>query len=654
MRHNTMKILIVEDEPLSRFFLEQQIRAQGHDVTTCPNAEAALEVYQHTFYPLLVLDLGLPGMDGLELCRRIRALPQGDQSMILVITARDTLEDLQAVLEAGANDYMLKPVNQELLTVRLLIIEQQFANLIQRQRAEEALRESQRRLAATLKSIGDAVITTDKDGKITFMNPVAETLTGWTYHEAVGKDVVFEIVNKDTPAAVENPVKKALHGDIVINIASHTHLISRDATEVPIEYSGAPIKDDKGNITGVVLVLKDITERNNAEEERRQLETQLRQSQRLEAIGILAGGIAHDFNNILGTILGYTELLLNECAENRRQKEYLDQIALAGERATDLVQQILTFSRAQEQPQLTPINIAPIIREVLKMIRATIPTNIEIRQSLNGDCPPILADATQIHQMLVNLCTNASHAMRERGGILEVKWEEVSLTLSQAQRLGLSEGNYLKLIVEDTGCGMPIDVQEHIFEPFYTTKAVGEGAGLGLSVVHGIVKGHHGVITVESEPGQGTVFQVLFPITERTIVQPPSASVEKATLGKGHILIVDDEPALVTLYELALTQLGYQVTTFTQSAEALQAFQTQPDQFDAVFTDQAMPNITGVQLSQELLRIRPDILIVLTTGHSDVVSETDALALGICRFLKKPVKIGVLAQTIGDLLDSQP
>lgn len=514
-----MKTLVVDDEPLSLMLLEEQIRTYGYEVTPCEDALSALEAYRQTFYPLVVTDLGLPGMDGLELCRCIRSLPQGAQSMILVITARDTPEDLQAVLDAGADDYLIKPVSQDLLNVRLTIIERQLQNLVQRRQAEE---------------------------------------------------------------------------------------------------------------------------------ERRKLETQLRQSQRLEALGILAGGIAHDFNNILGTILGYIELLLAEQVDGSKGTEYLEQVYQAGERATDLIQQILAFSRAQEQT-LKPTDIVPIVEEALKMMRATIPTNVEIHQNISPNCPPILADATQIHQVIVNLCVNAREAMREHGGLLDVTVEKMTYSPDQ-EILDVTAGSYLKLTVKDTGCGMVPEIQEHIFEPFFTTKEVGAGSGLGLSVVHGIVKSHHGVIAVETEPGEGTTFQSFFPVTEDLKLQEESTRRASVERGREHIMIVEDEIPLARLYKIALTKLGYQVTVLTDTCKALEMFQSNPDGFDLVFTDQAMPDMTGAQLSQALLKIRSDLPIILTTGYSETLSEKDAIVLGIRKFLQKPVRFSMLTQSIRECL----
>lgn len=397
---------------------------------------------------------------------------------------------------------------------------------------------------------------------------------------------------------------------------------------------------------------EEMAERKKAEEERRQLEARLRQSQRLEAIGTLAGGIAHDFNNILSSMMGYIEVLLDNQEEESDEKLYLERVYRIGERAADLVQQILIFSRSQEQ-ELVPTLVTPLLSETLKLLRATIPANIEFRQNIPDECRPIMADATQINQVLMNLCVNASHAIGEQVGVIEVTLEEIETGHTQNNALGLNAGPYLKLSVKDTGCGMPAEIQEHIFDPFFTTKGPGQGTGLGLSVVHSIVKGHGGHMTFSSQPEQGTEFQIFFPIIEGLNVQHHTSPKEKAPRGEGSILIVDDESDLADLYELALNKLGYQVTVCHDGEEALRIFTRQPDAFDLVFTDQAMPQITGEQLSRELLRLKPNLPIILATGYSENISEENADSLGIRRFLRKPVKILTLVQTIQHILKEQ-
>lgn len=389
--------------------------------------------------------------------------------------------------------------------------------------------------------------------------------------------------------------------------------------------------------------------KHQAEAERRQLESQLHQAQRLEAIGVLAGGVAHDFNNILGTILGYTELLLTQYLLEPPVRTYLQHVQQAGERGADLVRQILAFSRSREH-HLQPLDIGPLAKEALNMMRATLPATIDIRQQIPAPCPPILADATQIHQVIVNLCVNAGHAMQQSGGTLDVTLTPVHLAEEQAQSLQLPEGEYLQLSVSDTGCGMPAEVLEHAFEPFFTTKATGEGSGMGLSVVHGIVSAHKGAITVDTAPGEGATFNVVFPVTEQRQSAASTEVPEPVQPGKGNLLVIEDEPALAELYKMALTNAGYQVTTYYNGAEALQHVYRYPRQFDAVITDQSMPKMTGVQLSEAILGLQPRMPIILTTGYSETVSQQEAGSLGIRHFLRKPIKLRTLLQVVQQTL----
>ncbi len=640
-----MKTLIVEDEPLSRLLFQTQIELFGYEVTLCANAETALKIFKETFYPLIVSDLGLPGMDGLELCRRIRALPRGDQCMILVVTARDTPEDLQAVLDAGADDYLVKPIGQEVLNVRLTIMERRIYNLTQRQKAEQ----ERENLIALIENSSDFIAMASLDGNLLYINKAGQNLVGLDNVRKPKTAKMLDYFPEGELARMKQAIATVLQGEVWKGESQFKHI--RTDRLIPVEINFFLITHQNTHQPiALATVTRDITRRKQAEEERRQLDAHLRQSQRLESLGILAGGIAHDFNNILGTMLGYTEILLGNHAENSKEKNCLQEIYQAGERAAGLVQQILTFSRAQEQ-QLIPTDIVPVIEEALSMIRATTPANVEIRQHFQSDCRPILADATQIHQMIVNLGVNARHAMREKGGILELNLKEVTYDLHQGNRQNLAPGTYLKLTVSDTGCGMPADVQEHIFEPFFSTKDIGEGTGLGLSVVHGVIKSHQGLLTVESEPGQGATFRIILPIIESPVLYKEPGENFHISARKAHILIVEDESALAKMHELALTKLGYEVTIQTSSLEALELFRASPKQFDFVFTDQGMPVMTGSQLSQELLKMRPDIPIVLTTGYSDTMSEETAESLGIREFLFKPVKIGILAHVIQEILE---
>ncbi len=370
----------------------------------------------------------------------------------------------------------------------------------------------------------------------------------------------------------------------------------------------------------------------------------------MEAIGTLAGGIAHDFNNILGSVIGYTELA-NMAVKDENISRYLEQVLQASDRARTLVAQILTFSR-QSRQEKKPLSVTPISKEVIKLLRSSIPANIQIRQNFTCPYDTIYADPTQIYQVLMNLCTNAAHAMREDGGQLEISLESENIpTAGKVYAHDLKAGAYLKLMVRDTGCGMDPSIMEHIFEPFFTTKKEGEGTGLGLSVVYGIVKDHGGSIHVASQPEKGTAFTIHLPLIEEAATGKTETAVA-IPVGRGHVLLVDDEVALAKLGQEMLTSLGYEVTLRYGSLDALEVFRNKPQDFDLVITDMTMPNMSGAALARELLTIRRDIPIILVTGFSERINEEDAKGIGIREFLMKPVSLVNLSQTVRKVLAS--
>jgi len=396
---------------------------------------------------------------------------------------------------------------------------------------------------------------------------------------------------------------------------------------------------------------REIEAHRRAEEEKRGLEAQLRQAQKMEAIGTLAGGIAHDFNNILSPIIGYTEMILEDVPKNSKLAEKLEQVQLAANRARDLVRHILTFSRQTDQ-ELTPLEMQPIIKESLKLLRASLPSTIDIKQNIDMNCGPILADLTQIHQIIMNLCTNAFHAMREDGGVLGIELSEEEIRSTDLMyKLNLNPGPHAKLSISDTGHGMSRSVQERIFDPYFTTKAPGEGTGLGLAVVHGIVKSYGGDISIYSEPGKGTTFHVYLPCIETELLENDASLSDVAITGEEHILIVDDEKYIVVMMKEMLERLGYKVTPFTNSLEALKEFRKDPARFDVVITDQTMPYKTGSELAEELMRIRHDIPVILCTGFSELLSEEKAKAIGIREYISKPVVKSEISKAIRNALE---
>jgi len=398
--------------------------------------------------------------------------------------------------------------------------------------------------------------------------------------------------------------------------------------------------DKDGRPLRISGTLKDITEDKRIEDKRRQ-------SQKMEAIGVLAGGVAHDFNNILGAIFGYTELCLLDVPSESRTYRNLKHVINAVKRAADLAKQVLAISRQTEQER-KPMAIQPVVKEVMRLMRGSLPSTIKIVQDFEVNCGPILADATQIHQVVLNLCTNAYHAMRDQDGVLSVSLKEVEVDSSLAMKHHeLTVGSYARLTVEDTGHGMDKDTLERIFEPYFSTKKTGEGTGLGLAIVHGIVTNHDGAITVDSTMGKGTSVNVYFPIlTEHYLVQEPEDIEPTFPRIHAKILFVDDEETIKEVGEHILEEIGCEVAAFTDSMAAFKAFQANPAEFDVVITDKTMPNLTGFELAQKMLKIRPDLPIIVVTGFSEAMDEEKAKTIGICEFILKPLSIHVLSEKI--------
>lgn len=412
-----------------------------------------------------------------------------------------------------------------------------------------------------------------------------------------------------------------------------------------------PVLDVVGKVEGILVLTTDVTERKRAEEKAEKLKEQLRQAQKMESIGTLAGGIAHDFNNILSAILGYTELCLMDLANDSRLKANLEGVLGAGKRARKLVQQILAFSR-QGNPEMAPFRIERVVRDALHLIRASFPATVDIRFQVKTDAT-VMGDSTQIHQVIMNLCTNAGQAMKDGKGVLtvDVADEKEGSDDLAGGRDGMLPGGRVRIRVGDTGQGMTREVIARIFDPYFTTKRKGHGTGLGLAVTHGIVKNHGGAITVESESGKGSAFTVFLPTVQQ---RPGSVSEGQALIPRGNerILLVDDEMSLVDFGKQMLENLGYSVTARTSSVEALEVFRMDPDRFDLVITDMTMPNMTGVDLSRRVMRIRPDMPVILSTGFSELITEGQAKALGIKAFISKPVLKVDLARTVREVLDS--
>jgi PAS domain S-box-containing protein len=441
---------------------------------------------------------------------------------------------------------------------------------------------------------------------------------------------------KKASAAIETIEKEG-------SVCFEMSLICKKGNTIPTEYSESFIRDENGQPLYIVASGRDKRDRLKVEE-------RLRQAQKMEAIGTLAGGIAHDFNNILGGILGNAELAREYLPYGSEQKLYIEKVLMAGEKARDLVQHILAFSR-QEEIEKFPLKPSPIIKEALKLLRSTLPATITIHENIESQCGVILADPTQVHQILMNLSTNAFHAMEETGGILDVTLKNTKLARGEfPHEPDLDPGMYVKLTVQDNGPGMPPDIKNKIFDPYFTTKVAGKGTGMGLSIVHGIVKDYGGSILVYSEVGEGTTFHVFLPVIQEEVL-PEDQTNSLLPVGNERILFIDDEKMLTSMGKTMLETLGYHVTVFNNSIEAFQAFQNQPNQFDLIVTDQTMPHMTGSELSKKMIEIRSDIPIILCTGHSSIISEDKTKSMGIKEFVLKPLLKKELAMLIRKVLD---
>jgi len=601
---------------------------------------------------VLIANYALPGLSneamiGLNLFERLPPAESGKlrHAMERAVATNEVVNyEIPTTAETGViwRSARVAPVSRNGETASFLLIS---TDITERKRAEEALRKSEDRLAEAQRiarlghwewRLGAKNMIWSHEMREIFgvADPeFSPTFTGFLsfLHEEDRETVescIEAAAQRNEPFSVDCRIQRADGGMRFLSATAKTET------------------DEAGKVARLIGIVQDISERRRVEEERASLESQLQHSQKMETIGTLAGGIAHDFNNILTPILGYAEMGLENTAPGQTVREDLEQILKAANRARDLVQQILTFSRQVERER-GPVQMPAIIRDAVKLIRAWLPTTIEIRQKIDESCGAVLADPTQLHQILMNLATNAFHAMGSEGGALSFSLERAGDPAEKLARVypALKDGDFIRLSVSDTGKGMDAATQSRIFEPFFTTKPIGEGTGLGLSVVHGIVASMNGAITVESEQGVGSSFFIYLPVVQSETKPAPSQE-EAIARGKGRILFVDDEESIAAMGKEMLRRLGYEVTVQTNGKSALELFQEDPDAFDLVVTDQTMPLMTGSQLARELTAMRPELPIILISGFSENLARENGPDPRIFAYIQKPIHVRDLNNAI--------
>ncbi|MBI9088373.1 MAG: response regulator [Desulfobacterium sp.] len=512
--------------------------------------------------------------------------------------------------------------------------------------AKERAEENEKKFSLIFNSTSDGIILVDPDtGAIVLSNVTAQRMFGYLPEE-------MNQLHLDTLVSPreETPVMPGL---ILGNSSDKSILrgISMEANDkrTMVCDINASRVDIEGK-THILALVRDITDLATMEKEKEEIKAQLDQSRKMEAMGTLAGGIAHDFNNILSGIFGYSQLAQSHISNPEKAKTDIDQILKGAKKAADLIQQVLTFSRkSSHRKQVLPMFM--VVGEALKLLRSSLPATIKIRDEIRSKAL-VMADPTNIHQVVINLCTNAHHAMGDTGGTLTVKLMEKSIPEQDPSVAPLSPGNYLELMVSDTGHGMDQQTLDRIFEPYFTTKKMGRGTGLGLALVHSIVEDHQGHIVTRSEPGKGTSFHVFIPVTEKAGAAPGKNPEEKSvSKGTERLLIVDDEPSLTRIAQTFFREQGYSVATANNGVQALERFKSDPHEFDLVVTDMTMPEMTGDLLATALLKLRPGLPIILCTGYSDNISKNRARSLGIKRYVEKPLQMTELGKTVRALLD---
>lgn len=671
------KLLIVDDEVELMTALTDILNSQGYNATGFSNGRDAIQALKKECYDIVLTDLMMPEMDGISF---LRAAQELDSNLVgIIMTGQGTVHTAVESMKMGAFDYILKPFKLpnllpvlyramdarrlkleniqlreavEIYELSMVMAYSQDSRMILNKTLDAAIKQCQADEGSIMLPTNDDkelyVAVVRGDGRETIMGeriPMGQKVAGWvaSHHESV----TIEGCVDDERFRLTRP-KSGIQRSISIPIIIGGKIIG--ILNINFKKEARPLSLGQIKSLNILLNIAGTALQNTRlHEELKKMEAQFFQAQKMEAIGVLASGIAHDFNNILYAMMGYAQMAeKNAPAEI---VEYLNEILTAGSRAKDLIGQILTFSRHTDEEK-TPVSLEDLIKETLRMIRASLPANVEIKSNISPKAGAVMASFSQMHQVLVNLCTNAGYAMHDTGGVLTIDLKEVMISDSEATSdLELYPGPHVMLSVTDTGCGIDKDSITKIFDPFFTTKPKGEGTGMGLAVVHGIIKSHGGKVTIASEPGKGSAFHIFLPKLESKVDESKEKMTKQKMIGGDErILLVDDEAVLVKMQEKILTSLGYKITSHTQPVLALELFRSDPNAFDLVISDMSMPRMSGVNLAEEIHMIKPDIPVIILSGFIPDIEQEKTSAIGIRSFIQKPASIGQMAGSIREAL----
>ncbi len=644
---------IAKTFPNASFFSSQSL-TEGFEIAKKLNPDVIISSVQVSDTPIL------------DFCRKVGNTTETSNIPIVLVSSQLSPTDFIAeCIDGGAADFITLPMGEQEFAARIRSAIRLFSVRFRRNclenKPEQVITETlsaksthettysdaaeqAQQLAIAIDQVEESIVITDTEASILYVNPAFEKITKYSKEDVIGKNPsLLKSNTKYEDGFYEKLWKTISSGEVWKGTFVNRR---KDGSHFNEEATISPVVNDKGDVTAYIAVKRDITQQ-------MVLEQQLRQSQKMEAIGTLAGGIAHDFNNLLFAIIGYNNLTQRILGPNSPVLEHLNRLGVAAERAKDLVNQILTFSRQSEQV-FKPLLVQPVIKEALNFLRSSIPSTIDVHRNISDEGGWIMGDLTQVHQIIVNLATNAYQAMKSQGGVLTVSLESQKIDSDSDSHLkDLLTGNYIVLTVSDTGVGMDSSVMERIFEPYFSTREKGEGTGLGLSIVHGIVSVYNGKIFVESELNKGTTFTVYLPELnpEAKNEMPEARSLDDPELrGSGRILVLDDETHIASMVQRSLEELGYSVDKLCDSTEALKVLTEDPGLYDLLITDMTMPKLTGADLAAEVLAANPAFPIVLCTGYSEKIDEAAAKKLGIKAFFLKPVSLIELAHSVKQCL----